>query len=970
MGDKSGKFLAQDFRIENHIFVTSNYLNMKRLLFLFFIVLSNSIKSQVIIDTLDNPLSTPLQGSWVVPQGIYQIEVMCWGGGGSGGGATGQAAAGGGGSGGGFASKIISVQSGDVFNYNIGVGGSQSYGNGNNGTDTWFINAQTVLAKGGLGGYGQSAHFGTASGAPQVLNGNIGDNTFYGGKGGTGTYGQNGSEAGGGGGAGGTTENGLNGAGRQGGQGGFYGGGDGAWAGTINCNCHGQAGEIPGGGGSGGQAPGVADRIGGPGGPGRILISYTRPGIGGQVYLDLEENCINNNSTGISGVIVMLTPTGLVSQTDQNGFFRFNNIPADSYILTLDTTILNWTPTCPLSQPYVYSESNLFVQGPNFGLINNNPCTDPDVSIFAPSLRRCFSNRLVYVSACNQATATGILDSSYVDVELDPLLTVNSASLPYTDLGNNTFRFETGDIYPGQCVNFTLSTTVSCDAQNGQTLCMDATLYPAEDCIFDSIPSDPVTNDGIGGTLDGLPEPCTLPWDKSSLSVEGWCQGDSVYFSMTNTGDFGDGDMECYSPVWLTVDGVVTDTDSLQIQGGETVIYSYPASGQTFILNASQHPLHPGNSAPNAHVELCGDSTNWTPGIIIQFPQDDADPDVDIYCGQVTAPVDPNDKTGYPLGQTEEYYIQPNQQLQYVIRFQNVGTDTAFTVVVRDTLDIDLNIFTVTPGVSSHPCTFKMYGPRVLEWTFEDIQLPDSTTNSEGSNGFLTFHVDQVPDLAPGTVINNDADIYFDFELPITTNTTVHKIFEGFVEVCESFDTIFTVEQCNNYLWTTNGQTYTESGQYIEVLTNQGGCDSTVTLDLTINSSSSSTQTQTGIDSYTWPVNNETYTESGTYTAVIPNFVGCDSTITLDLTLEFTGLDENESPYVAVYPNPTYNSFILSTKDMMNMNYTLLDIQGKVVLTGKIESPEETVNISNLSRGQYNLVFEDESISPISIIKN
>ncbi|MDC0460224.1 T9SS type A sorting domain-containing protein [Crocinitomicaceae bacterium] len=758
---------------------------MKRLLLLFFIVLSNSIKSQVIIDTLDNPLSTPLQASWVVPQGIYQIEVLCWGGGGSGGGATGQAAAGGGGSGGGFASKIISVQPGDVFNYNIGVGGSQSYGNGNNGTDTWFINAQTVLAKGGLGGYGQSAHFGTASGAPQVLNGNIGDNTFYGGKGGTGTYGQNGSEAGGGGGAGGTTENGLNGAGRQGGQGGFNGGGDGAWAGSINCNCHGQAGENPGGGGSGGQAPGVADRIGGPGGAGRILISYTIPGIGGQVYLDLEENCINNNSIGISGVIVLLAPTGIVSQTDQNGFFRFNNIPADSYILTLDTTMLNWTPTCPLSQSYVYSESNLFVQGPNFGLINNNPCTDPDISIFAPSLRRCFSDRLIFVSACNQAIATGILDSSYVDVELDQLLTLDNASLPYTDLGNNIFRFETGNIYPGQCVNFTLSTTVSCDAQNGQTLCMNATLYPAEDCIFDSIPSEPVTNDGIGGTLDGLPEPCTLPWDKSSLQVDGWCQGDSVYFSVTNTGDFGDGDMECYSPVWLTVDGVVTDTDSLQIQGGETVIYSYPASGQTFFLNAEQHPLHPGNSHPNAHVELCGDSTNWTPGVVNQLPQDDADPDVDIYCGQVTAPVDPNDKTGYPLGQTEEYYIQPNQQLQYVIRFQNVGTDTAFTVVVRDTLDIDLNIFTVTPGVSSHPYTFKMYGPRVLEWTFEDIQLPDSTTNSEGSNGFLTFHVDQVSDLTPGTVINNDVDIYFDFELPITTNTTVHKIFEGFVDVLD-----------------------------------------------------------------------------------------------------------------------------------------------------------------------------------------
>ena len=76
-----------------------------------------------------------------------------------------------------------------------------------------------------------------------------------------------------------------------------------------------------------------------------------------------------------------------------------------------------------------------------------------------------------------------------------------------------------------------------------------------------------------------------------------------------------------------------------------------------------------------------------------------------------------------------------------------------------------------------------MYGPRVLEWTFNNILLPDSTTNSDGSNGFVTFHVDQVPNLAPGTEITNDANIYFDFNDPITTNTTMHRIFEGFVNV-------------------------------------------------------------------------------------------------------------------------------------------------------------------------------------------
>ncbi|MDC3309272.1 choice-of-anchor L domain-containing protein, partial [Crocinitomicaceae bacterium] len=513
---------------------------------------------------------------------------------------------------------------------------------------------------------------------------------------------------------------------------------------------------------------------------GNSFFSYWGNSI--YVFNDINETCSQDyQEYGVEGVSMIVDPGNVVGTSGPNGIAPFPSLVDGTYTITIDTTNINWTTTCPITQSFTITNGITDCMG--FGLINDNPCTDPDVSIFAPSLRSCFSDRLVYVSACNQITATGILDSSYVDVELDPLLTLDNASLPYTDLGNNIFRFETGDIYPGQCVNFTISTTVSCNATAGQTLCMGATLYPAEACIFDSIPSDPVTDDGIGGTLDGLPEPCTLPWDQSSLQVEGWCQGDSVYFSVTNTGELGGGDMECYSPVWLTVDGVVTDTDSLQIQGGETLIYSYPASGQTFFLNAEQHPLHPGNSHPNAHVELCGDSTNWTPGGVNQFPQDDADPDVDIYCGQVTAPVDPNDKTGYPIGQTSENYIQPNQQLQYVVRFQNVGTDTAFNVIVRDTLDLDLNIFTVTPGVASHPYTFKMYGPRVLEWTFEDIQLPDSTTNEEASNGFLTFHVDQVPDLAPGTVINNDADITFDFELPITTNTTVHKIFEGFVEV-------------------------------------------------------------------------------------------------------------------------------------------------------------------------------------------
>jgi uncharacterized repeat protein (TIGR01451 family) len=538
-----------------------------------------------------------------------------------------------------------------------------------------------------------------------------------------------------------------------------------------------------------------------------ILNLYTAGNPSVSLFNDIDQNCLLNNETSVPGVNIILQPGNFVSSTQPSGVAVFPSLPDGSYTVTVDTTNLNWVPSCGLSQ--TFQVVNGSADCINFGMLNNNPCTDPDVSIYAPFLRPCLPNQMIYVQACNQMSATGVLNASYVDVELDPLMTVTASSIPYTLQSPNVYRYQTGNLNPGQCANFSISTTigspaVGCASLLGQTLCMDARLYPVESCVLDTVPSNPPS--GSGGTLNGFPQPCTLPWDQSSLSVDGWCANDSIYFTITNTGEPGGGDMECYSPMWITVDGVVTYTDSIMIAGGETMTLAFPGDGATWILNAAQHPLHPGNSNPNAHVEACGDLSNWTPDLVNDFPQDDADPVVDIYCGIVTGSYDPNDKTGYPNGVTDQYYIQPNQQLQYVIRFQNTGTDTAFTVVIRDTLDIDLNIFTVTPGVSSHNYEFRMYGPRVLEWTFNNILLPDSTTNEPESNGFVTFHVEQVPDLAPGTEITNDADIYFDFNEPITTNTTMHRIYEGFVAVATLEEIIKETSGLTVYPNPSNGQ--------------------------------------------------------------------------------------------------------------------------------------------------------------------
>jgi uncharacterized repeat protein (TIGR01451 family) len=144
----------------------------------------------------------------------------------------------------------------------------------------------------------------------------------------------------------------------------------------------------------------------------------------------------------------------------------------------------------------------------------------------------------------------------------------------------------------------------------------------------------------------------------------------------------------------IYVDGQIVRLDSLRINGGDSVVIMYAGNGQTIRLEADQHPLHPGHSRPNASVENCGAGT-WTPLIINTMPQDDADPVIDIYCGQVTAPYDPNDKTGFPLGVGITHNILRNQDIEYLIRFQNIGTDTAFNVVILDTLTTDLDIFSV-----------------------------------------------------------------------------------------------------------------------------------------------------------------------------------------------------------------------------------------------------------------------------------
>ncbi|MNU77418.1 hypothetical protein D3C71_669950 [compost metagenome] len=90
---------------------------------------------------------------------------------------------------------------------------------------------------------------------------------------------------------------------------------------------------------------------------------------------------------------------------------------------------------------------------------------------------------------------------------------------------------------------------------------------------------------------------------------------------------------------------------------------------------------------------------------------------------------------------------------------------------------------------------------------------------------------------------------------------------------------------CTSYTWAQNGMIYLTSGMYVDTIPSAGGCDSIVTLDLTINSPSSSSSSEFACGTFTWVQNGMTYVASGVYTDTIPNATGCDSIITLNLTI-------------------------------------------------------------------------------------
>ncbi|GAO41931.1 hypothetical protein FPE01S_01_09460 [Flavihumibacter petaseus NBRC 106054] len=142
----------------------------------------------------------------------------------------------------------------------------------------------------------------------------------------------------------------------------------------------------------------------------------------------------------------------------------------------------------------------------------------------------------------------------------------------------------------------------------------------------------------------------------------------------------------------------------------------------------------------------------------------------------ITGSFDPNDKQDNFGGNMKRTAVAEGAYINYLVRFQNTGTDTAFTVRVADTLDNNLDWSSLQMIQASHRYRLSVKGGNKLEWVFDGINLPDSNRNEPLSHGYIAYRVKPKQDIMAGSAIRNTASIYFDFNEPVVTNTVVTKI--------------------------------------------------------------------------------------------------------------------------------------------------------------------------------------------------
>jgi uncharacterized repeat protein (TIGR01451 family) len=179
-----------------------------------------------------------------------------------------------------------------------------------------------------------------------------------------------------------------------------------------------------------------------------------------------------------------------------------------------------------------------------------------------------------------------------------------------------------------------------------------------------------------------------------------------------------------------------------------------------------------------ADIGLLGQVMEFSLSADDTAPESDDLNNMETLTTTIVGSYDPNDKIARTSSglSGSSYYLDVDEYIDYTIRFQNTGTATAQEVVVRDTLEADLDPASLEILGASHNFTPSFQGGRTLVFTFANISLMASGMNEVASHGSVRFRIKPRADITAGEMISNTADIYFDANPPVITTPSVLNV--------------------------------------------------------------------------------------------------------------------------------------------------------------------------------------------------
>jgi uncharacterized delta-60 repeat protein/uncharacterized repeat protein (TIGR01451 family) len=320
---------------------------------------------------------------------------------------------------------------------------------------------------------------------------------------------------------------------------------------------------------------------------------------------------------------------------------------------------------------------------------------------------------------------------------------------------------------------------------------------------------------------------------------------------------------------------------------------------------------------------------------------------------------DPNIKSVYPVGKCDEAYVENGQKFTYTVQFQNTGNAEAINIVVTDSLDTDLNLNTLHIVDNSHPVWMEIVQGNTVKFHFDSINLPDSSFNEAASHGHLVFEIDPVSDtLSHNTVISNKAEIYFDFNPAIITNTCSNTIYDGDLDdlACDPGNDLV-----DSIVVTTiggvPGQITTPAGTLqLQAVVYPFAANQSVIWSI-IQVTGGATISVTGL---------VTASDNGTVWAKVLSAedpTKADS-ILITITNQDLGITALKGSDFSVFPNPTSNRIIISTNSKQEemMQVVITDLFGKEVhKSTKDPNKNLELDLRPLETGTYILIIRGVS---------